>query len=88
MNLMTSPDYPLDFSEGSTHVTTVPIYMRLREHHCVSPQKPIGCGGLRNNFDDGLQNAYFPPAVMQENTVRQISVFRYFICSQPHSRVV
>jgi hypothetical protein len=67
MRLMTTPDYPPEFSESSTHVTTVPIYMRLREHHCHSPQTPVGCGGLQNGFDDGLQNAYFPTMLMQEN---------------------
>ena len=44
--------------------------MRIREHHCISPQDPIGSGGRYDGFDDGLQNAYFPNVTLDQTLVR------------------
>lgn len=39
-----------------------PFYMRIREHHCLSENLPIGWGqGFYDRESDGLSNAYFPP---------------------------
>lgn len=36
--------------------------MRIREHHCLSENLPIGWGqGFYDRESDGLSNAYFPP---------------------------
>ena len=36
--------------------------MRLKEHHCISPQEPVPPGGPEDDpFDDGIRNAWFPP---------------------------
>jgi hypothetical protein len=61
MSLISTPDYPPAFSEHSPHVSTVPVYMRLREHHCISPQLPADIGGSDSGLNDGFETAYFPP---------------------------
>ncbi|KAG1724845.1 hypothetical protein EDB19DRAFT_292268 [Suillus lakei] len=40
------------------HTTTAlpkccPLFMRLREYHCVDPQDAVPCGGADDGFDDG-----------------------------------
>lgn len=57
---------PGRFGEGDPHVTTVPVFMRLREHHCISPQVPIPAGGRGDGFDDGLHNAWMPKIHIRE----------------------
>jgi hypothetical protein len=69
MGLMGMPHRPPNFGEGNPQITTVPLYMRLREHHCINPQLPIRIGGKRNGFDDGLENAWLPPFRMRESDV-------------------
>jgi hypothetical protein len=45
-------------------MTTVPISLRLREHHCINPEQPIQSGGLNTDIlDDGITNAWFPSDV-------------------------
>lgn len=70
MNLIMTPDRPATFGEGSPQLTTVPLFMRLREHHCISPAKPVATGGRHDGFDDGLCNAWFPKTHMRESEVR------------------
>jgi hypothetical protein len=70
MQLVSTAEYPPTFSESNPHVSTVPIYMRIREHHCISPQLPAGIGGAADGFDDGFKDAYFPPLNYQQNAVR------------------
>jgi hypothetical protein len=66
---MMTPQRPAGFGEGSPQLTTVPLFMRLREHHCINPQVPIRTGGTHNGFDDGLENAWLPPFRMRESGV-------------------
>lgn len=40
-----------------------PIYLQLREHHCISPTEPAPCGGDPNDNDDGINNAWLPPTI-------------------------
>jgi hypothetical protein len=88
MGLITTPHRPPNFGEGNPQVTTVPLFMRLREHHCINPQKPILTGGKRNGFDDGLENAWLPLLRMRENEVYilfyyQLQFFNtYFVCRE------
>ncbi|KAJ7153509.1 hypothetical protein C8R43DRAFT_1106735 [Mycena crocata] len=60
--LITTPDYPPTFDEGFLGTTTVPLFMRVQEHHSYAPHKPAPCGGpgAGNGTDDGIGNAYFP----------------------------
>jgi hypothetical protein len=69
MGLMVTPHRPPHFGEGNPQVTTVPLFMRLREHHCINPQFPVLTGGKHNDFDDGLENAWLPPLRIQESDV-------------------
>ena len=81
MGLMMTPHRPPHFGEGNPQVTTVPLFMRLREHHCINPQFPVLTGGKHNDFDDGLENAWLPPLRMQESDVcgsLQLSFWLYF----------
>jgi hypothetical protein len=69
MGLMGAVQRPPMFGEGNIQITTVPLYMRLREHHCINPEFPVLTGGRRNGFDDGLENAWLPPVRMRESNV-------------------
>jgi hypothetical protein len=69
MSLMGTVQRPPMFGEGDPQITTVPLYMRLREHHCINPQYPVLTGGRHNGFDDGLENAWLPPVRMRESNV-------------------
>lgn len=40
-----------------------PVYLQLREHHCISPTEPAPCGGNPNDNDDGINNAWLPPTI-------------------------
>jgi hypothetical protein len=79
---MRTPHRPPNFGEGCPQVTTVPLFMRLREHHCINPQYPIRTGtlpyqGKVDGFDDGLENAWLPPIRMSESGVR-LSLFHNY----------
>ena len=51
--------------------------MRIREHHCISPQKPIATGGVHNGFDDGLPNVWLPDVLrITERSVSVVLIFR------------
>jgi hypothetical protein len=69
MDLMKTVQRPPAFSEGNPLISIVPLYMRLREHHCINPQFPVLTGGRHNGFDDGLDNAWLPPVSMYESNV-------------------
>jgi len=69
MELVSTPDYPPTFSEKAPRVSTVPVYMRIREHHCISPQTPVDVGGFQHGIDDELGSAYFPPMQMNGSGV-------------------
>jgi hypothetical protein len=74
MMLIGTLNYPQDFSKRAPFVSTVPLYMRLQEHHCISPQVPLPCGGEHDGFDDGLFNAYFPRIRFAQNDVRSLVI--------------
>lgn len=59
--LVTNPHYPAHF-DTDVPTSTWPLFMRLKEHHCVSPQEPVPAGGPEDDtLDDGIRNAWFPP---------------------------
>jgi hypothetical protein len=65
-SFLASADFPSDLSERWQFVA-VPLYMRLREHHSVSPRTPVNIGGKNDGFDDGFFNAYLPTMYCQES---------------------
>ena len=76
MDLIVTPQLPSSFGEDNLRGTIVPLFMRLREHHCINPQIPIPTGGKHDGFDDGLDNGWLPPAHMQEKDA-SLPTFRY-----------
>ncbi|KAI9507819.1 hypothetical protein F5148DRAFT_1201960 [Russula earlei] len=78
MALVTNPDYPEHFGENSPSMSTWPLFMRLKEHHCISPQDPVPAGGPEHDpFDDGICNAWFPPVDLVERSDRAVLTYRY-----------
>ncbi|KAH9933441.1 uncharacterized protein B0H18DRAFT_1115442 [Fomitopsis serialis] len=57
-----SVNFPPDFSAENPHLFMHPVYLQLREHHCVSPARPAPCGGNPNDNDDGINHAWLPSA--------------------------
>ncbi|KAG6380578.1 hypothetical protein JVT61DRAFT_4941 [Boletus reticuloceps] len=53
-NVMQIPQIPPNFNEQSVGLTAAPVFIRLREYHCmdVYPNEPVHSGGI--------QNAWFP----------------------------
>jgi hypothetical protein len=49
-NIMQTPQMPPSFSEQSVNLTAAPVFMRLREYHCmdVEPNEPVASGGIQN----------------------------------------
>lgn len=67
-NLLPTMNYPQDFSEMSPFMTTWPVFMRLREHHCINPAVPLLPGGPADDLaDDGIQNAWMPAVHCRES---------------------
>ncbi|PCH34350.1 hypothetical protein WOLCODRAFT_62488 [Wolfiporia cocos MD-104 SS10] len=70
--LVTATEFPADFSLENPRMATSPLYMLLREHHCVSPAAPVphGGSGAEFEFDDGVCNAWFPQVEVRERDGR------------------
>ncbi|KAG2144703.1 uncharacterized protein EDB93DRAFT_531217 [Suillus bovinus] len=54
---------PEEFNEHQLFLNAYPLFMRLREYHCVDPQDPVPAGGADDGFDDGISNAWIPRGV-------------------------
>lgn len=54
---------PEEFTEQQLFLNAYPLFMRLREYHCVDPQDPVPTGGADDGFDDGISNAWIPRGV-------------------------
>lgn len=67
--MVVSPDMPDAFGDQWPFVTNAPLYMRLREHHCIRPDIPADIGGSGDGFDDGVLNAWLPLCRLPENEV-------------------
>ena len=77
LGLVTNPDYPEQFGEASPFVSTWPFFMRLKEHHCISPQEPVPPGGTYDDLiDDGVRNAWFPTVDLFQSGVRPLFTAR------------
>ena len=54
---------PAGFGESFPFVTTVPVMIRLREHHCIRPARPLEIpvgDGPDQLFDEGVRNGWLP----------------------------
>ncbi|KAI0053416.1 hypothetical protein FA95DRAFT_1579522 [Auriscalpium vulgare] len=67
LRLIQSPHYPEQFGETSPFMSTWPLFMRLKEHHCINPEVPVAAGGGDDLLDDGIRNAWFPPVRVIES---------------------
>jgi len=75
--LVTNPHYPAHF-DTDVSTSTWPLFMRLKEHHCVSPQEPVPAGGPDDDpLDDGIRNAWFPPINLTTHRGRAILTYRH-----------
>ncbi len=67
---ITDPHYPAHFGDADVSTSTWPLFMRLKEHHCISPQEPVPAGGPEDDLlDDGVRNAWFPPVNLTTHRV-------------------
>ncbi|EGO31272.1 hypothetical protein SERLADRAFT_353830 [Serpula lacrymans var. lacrymans S7.9] len=93
VGLITQPQRPANFSEMNPLFISSPVYMRLREQHCIDPQEPVACGGNGDNFDDGLTNAWMPLCklreeqgkVMVEDNQGNASTYERYVPGEPNS---
>ncbi|OBZ66029.1 hypothetical protein A0H81_13997 [Grifola frondosa] len=58
--------FPETFSDANPRLTFAPLFFELQEHHCIDPQEPVATGGIGDGFDDGVMNAWFPPAELHQ----------------------
>lgn len=67
--LVTSPEFPETFSIMNPRLMTSPLYMRLREHHCINPMQPVGPAlpQFQGDTDEGICNAWFPKVSLTEH---------------------
>ncbi|KAH7914544.1 hypothetical protein BJ138DRAFT_1133285 [Hygrophoropsis aurantiaca] len=91
-NLVVTPHLPANFSETNPLVNAAPVFMRLREYHCIDPQTPVISGGQGDDFDDGLAQAWLPSTSIYEaqnelhiDNAGRISKYERFIPGCPNS---
>jgi hypothetical protein len=68
---------PEEFTEQQLSLNAYPLFMRLREYHCVDPQVPVPTGGADDGFDDGISDAWLPKGVQ----VHEDLVSRFLLIS-------
>ncbi|KAI0308340.1 hypothetical protein B0F90DRAFT_1807544 [Multifurca ochricompacta] len=75
--LVSDPNYPEHFGETSPFMSTWPFFMRLKEHHCISPQEPVPPGGSDDDpLDDGIRNAWFPTVDLVQHGRHTVLTYR------------
>lgn len=74
--VMANPQMPAGFNEHMLGATPEPIFMRLREYHCmdVAPNEPAPRGSSPFELDDGVHNAWFPDQMVYSEHLVCISV--------------
>ncbi|GBE77595.1 predicted protein [Sparassis crispa] len=92
--LIRSVNFPEDFSDQNPRLSTVPVYMRLREHHCISPEVAVAYGGSPSDYDDGIRNGWFPKVSFREShgmvrvddeTHNEVSHYETYVEGRPNS---
>ncbi|KIJ66590.1 hypothetical protein HYDPIDRAFT_26924 [Hydnomerulius pinastri MD-312] len=73
--LMQTPQMPAVFNEQTLGLTAHPVFMRLREYHCmdVDHNQPIPCGG-RGGLQDGIHNAWFPNSMRYQEVSHGLAI--------------
>ena len=75
---------PAGFGESFPFVTTVPVMVRLREHHCVRPARAVEvpvADDADRLFDEGVRNGWLPGSTkFRENGVSSV---RHIFTSPP-----
>ncbi|KAI9566351.1 hypothetical protein HD554DRAFT_2025645 [Boletus coccyginus] len=66
--IMQTPQMPPSFSEQSVNLAAAPVFMRLREYHCmdVEPNEPFGSGGI--------QRAWFPSSARFQEVTHGLTI--------------
>jgi len=93
--LVTSTEFPQNFSIMNPRLMTSPLYMRLREHHCINPMQPVGPGlpQFDGDIDEGICNAWFPKMSITEHggrvriedeRRRQVHIYETFVQGRPN----
>ncbi|KAI0752946.1 hypothetical protein C8Q80DRAFT_1267409 [Daedaleopsis nitida] len=58
---MNSSVFVPELEQPQTTVASNPLFFKLREHHCISPARPLPLWeALNDPFDEGIMNAYCP----------------------------
>lgn len=56
-------------------MTTVPISLHLRKHHCINPENPIEpSGSFHDALDDGLCSTWFPVKLNMCKTSKGVKI--------------
>ena len=63
-NVLQTVQMPPTFNEQTVALIAAPVFMRLREYHCmdVEPRQPVP-SGARDDLDGGIRNAWFPTSM-------------------------
>ncbi|KAH7886386.1 hypothetical protein F5I97DRAFT_1879916 [Phlebopus sp. FC_14] len=74
-NLLQTAQIPPSFNEHTIGLTVTPVFMRLREYHCmdVEPRQPVPSGS-RNSLNGGVHNAWFPHSVQFQELSHGLSI--------------
>ncbi|KAF9225151.1 hypothetical protein BS17DRAFT_871950 [Gyrodon lividus] len=73
-NIMQTPQMPPTFNEQTVGLTAAPVFMCIREYHCmdVDPNQPIPCGG-QDNYS-GIHNAWFPNSMKYQEVSHGVAI--------------
>ena len=81
---------PTEFGESFPFVTTVPVMVRLREHHCIRPAKAVDVpeGDEPDElFDEGVRNGWLPGGTkFREDGVSSPYIHSFHILTFPKAQ--
>lgn len=90
LRIASNASFPSDFGEHFPFVTTVPVMVRLREHHCIRPMQivdvPLGEGATEAErlLDEGVRNGWLPDWVKLRETGVKIQNLVYIAHAHHH----
>lgn len=87
--VMANPQMPAGFNEHMLGATPEPIFMRLREYHCmdVAPNEPAPRGSSPFELDDGVHNAWFPDQMVYSEHLDGLTIMTPTRMSHYHAYV-
>ncbi|KAH9830428.1 uncharacterized protein C8Q71DRAFT_886156 [Rhodofomes roseus] len=94
--LVRSTEFPQTFSIMNPRLMTSPLYMRLREHHCINPMRPAepALPQFEGDIDEGICNAWFSKVSISEHggrvrvedeRRRQVHIYETYVHGRPNS---